>query len=77
MRIVRTDVVGTVTIKLLKRPTNTCVGVNNFHLYAEGALEPIPAPVVRFLGTDPWEATCAYQNALEAAQTAFKVIPVC
>ena len=77
MRIVRTDVVGTVTIKLLKRPTNTCVGVNNFHLYAEGVSDTLGAPVVRFLGTDAWEATCTYKTALLAAQGVFKAIPVC
>ena len=77
MRIVRTDVVGTLKMSLLKSPTKTCAGIDNFHMAAQGATDAFPALQLRFLSTNPWTALRSYNAALEAAQSVFKDAPAC
>jgi len=73
MKIVRYDQVGTVEIRLVRRPTNTTVGVDNFTLYAHGfPVSPEPF-VMRHLGTDEECANEAYDRALWAAVETFEV----
>lgn len=74
MKIIRADTVGTIDMLLIKRPTNTAIGVNNYHIYANGSAGAFPAPVVRFLDTDPLVAQRRYNEALEAARSVFKAI---
>jgi hypothetical protein len=76
MKIVRSDTVGTIDMRLVCRPTNTAIGVDNWHIYAKGRTDGWPASVVRFLGTDPWEANTRYGDALAAAQSSFRTISV-
>lgn len=68
MDIVRYDQVGTVHIRLLRRPTNTTIGVDNFHISADGLPGSSSSLVVRFLGTDPYMAHERYDSAVLAAE---------
>jgi hypothetical protein len=68
MKVIRYDQIGFVRIRLLSRPTNTCAGVDNFHIYAECLPGSPEAPVVRFLGTDAFEAHDRYDHAVMAAE---------
>jgi len=52
MKIVRHDHIGTVDVRLVRRPTNTAVGIDNWHLYV-GCGSDMPSSIVRHLGTDP------------------------
>lgn len=68
MNIVRYDQVGTVQIRLVRRPTNTAAGVDNFHFYAEGVPGSFPCSLVRFFGTDEGMAHERYNLALVEAE---------
>jgi len=68
MVIVRSDTVGKVDLRLVCRPTNTCIGVNNFHFYAAGNTGHFKHPVVRFFGTDSEIAVDWYELALGQAR---------
>lgn len=68
MKVIRYDRVGTVQIRLLRRPTNTAAGVDNFHVCANGFPEWTGTPLVRFLGTDPYVAHDRYDRAVLAAE---------
>ena len=68
MKVVRYDRVGTIQIRLLRRPTNTAVGVDNFHIWAAGLPGSPNPPVVRFLGTDEFVAHDLYDHAVLAAE---------
>lgn len=72
MNIVRYDTVGSIQMKLIRRPTNTAVGVDNFHIWAEGKTEGFPAPILRFIGTDEENAHYRYDLAKLSAQAAFE-----
>ena len=64
MKVVRHDCVGRAELKLLKRPTNTCAWVDNWHFYAASNDGPLAVPVVRFFGTDQDAAENAYNKAV-------------
>ncbi len=64
MIVVRHDTVGKAELKLLRRPTNTCVGVDNWHFYAASTDGPLSIPIVRFFGTDGQSAEFAYNQAV-------------
>ena len=68
MIVVRSDTVGHVDMRLVSRPTNTCIGVNNFHFYAGSNKGLLDCPVVRFFGTDSEIASDRYQRALNEAE---------
>ena len=68
MKIVRSDKVGTVDMKLIRRPTNTCAWIDNWHLYAAGSFE---TPIVRFMGTSETIAIERYTLAVREAQSIF------
>lgn len=76
MKIVRSDTIGTIDMRLIRRPTNTCAGVDNWHLYANGATDEWKAPIVRFLGTNAFEAHLTYDQAKREAQAIYKAIPL-
>ena len=67
MIVVRSDTIGQVDMRLVSRPTNTCIGVNNFHFYAESNKGLLDCPVVRFFGTDSELAIDRYHRALGEA----------
>ena len=48
MKIVRSDTVGQVDMRLVCRPTNTCVGVNNYHIWVSFKDMPTRSVVVFF-----------------------------
>lgn len=64
MKIVRHDSVGNAELKLIKRPTNTCAWVDNWHFYAASNQGALAVPVVRFFGTDGEMAERAYNEAV-------------
>ncbi len=64
MKVVRHDCVGNAELKLIKRPTNTCAWVDNWHFYAASNDGMLAVPVVRFFGTNQDEAELAYNNAV-------------
>ena len=66
MIIIRSDTVGQVDMRLVSRPTNTCVGVNNFHFYANGS--HFKHPLIRFFGTDSQCAQKFYDRTLDHAK---------
>lgn len=69
MIIVRHDCIGKAELKLIKRPTNTCAWVDNWHLYATSSADaPSTIPVVRFFGTDGERAREFYDQAVKYAQ---------
>ena len=67
MNIVRLDAVGAVSLRLVSRPTNTAIGVDNFHFYATGKAGVWKIPQVRFFGTSRVAAERYYDQALNAA----------
>jgi hypothetical protein len=67
MIIIRSDTVGSIDMRLVSRPTNTCVGIDNYWLIAKGAIGPFPAPLMRFVGTDEGWAHSRYNAAVDAA----------
>lgn len=75
MKIIRSDIVGSIDLRLVRRPTNTAAGVDNFHLYANGIAGGFPAPIVRFLTTDPVIALQRYRDAVEAAENVYRAVP--
>lgn len=64
MIVVRHDCVGNAEMKLIKRPTNTCAWVDNWHFYAASNQGALKVPVVRFFGTDATAAERAYNEAV-------------
>ncbi len=68
MIIVRSDTIGQVDMRLVSRPTNTAIGVNNFHFYAVSNKGMLKYPVVRFFGTDSEIAIDCYDRAISEAQ---------
>lgn len=67
MIVVRSDTIGQVDMRLVSRPTNTCIGVNNFHFYAISNKGMLKYPVVRFFGTDSEVAIDCYERAVTEA----------
>ena len=74
MNIIRSDTVGSVDMRLVSRSTNTCVGIDNYWLLAKGAVEPFPAPLMRFVGTDEGWAHCRYNSAVEEFHAIYEAI---
>ena len=64
MIVVRHDTVGRADLKLLRRPTNTAAGVDNYNFYAVATDGALAIPVVRFFGTDGKAAEFHYNNAV-------------
>lgn len=64
MIVVRHDTVGRADLKLLRRPTNTAAGVDNYNFYAAATDGPLTIPVVRFFGTNGAAAEFAYNKAV-------------
>ena len=74
MIIIRSDTVGSVDMRLVSRPTNTCVGIDNYWLLADGLPGPISAPLMRFVGTDEGWAHCRYNSAVEEFHAIYEAI---
>lgn len=69
MIIVRRDIAGSLAMRLVTRPTNTCAGVDNYFMVVKPtSTEQTWCPLVRFVGTDEGFAHRRYNTALEAAQ---------
>lgn len=65
MKVVRHDCIGRAELKLIKRPTNTCAWVDNWHFIATSSTGgPLTIPVVRFFGTNQDAAELAYNHAV-------------
>lgn len=65
MKIVRHDCIGNADLKLIKRPTNTCAWIENWHFYAASSSDgPLSVPIVRFFGTDGEMAEFMYNKAV-------------
>ena len=69
MNIIRYAQVGTVQMRLVRRPTNTTVGVDNFHFCVEGGRGLLNTPMVRFFGTDKDYALECYNRAVDHAKS--------
>jgi hypothetical protein len=63
MIVVRTDVIGSIVMRLVYRPTNTAVGVDNFSIVVKSP--DLPTPVVRAVGTDALWADNRYERVLQ------------
>jgi len=68
MIIIRSDTVGQVDMRLVSRPTNTAIGVDNYHFYATSNKGMMKYPIVRFFGTDGEIALDYYDRAVSEAK---------